>query len=309
MSGTFLGMRKAEIDAKLEEIIAFSEIAKFMDTPVKHYSSGMYVRLAFAVAAHLDPDILIVDEVLAVGDAAFQRKCLAKMEDVRHHGRTVLLVSHNMSAVTRLCQRALLISGGTLVQDGPASEVATTYLLTNLRVPAQREWTDGTEAPGNDVVRLRAMRVVGATGAMVEAADIRRPVGIEMTYEVLKPGYCLVPKYEIFNDTGTCLFSSFDVQSGWRSRIHDLGTFSTVAWIPGNLLAEGTVLVTASVFSPEPQRTHFRQRDAVAFQVVDSLEPDTARGGWEGKVDGAVRPLLEWATTRRDGGEGPRAQD
>jgi lipopolysaccharide transport system ATP-binding protein len=225
------------------------------------------------------------------------------MEDVRHHGRTVLLVSHNMSAVTRLCQRALLISGGALAQDGPASEVATSYLLTNLQVPAGREWTDRTDPPGNDVVRLRAIRVVDDSGALVESTDIRRPVGIEMTYEVLKPGYCLVPKYEIFSDTGICLFSTFDTQAGWRSRFHDLGTFSGVVWIPGNFLAEGTVLVTASMFSPEPQRTHFRERDVVAFQVVDRLDPDTARGGWEGPVEGVVRPLLEWTITRRDDGE------
>ena len=147
LSGTLLGMRKAEIDRKLDEIIAFAEIAKFVDTPVKHYSSGMYVRLAFSVAAHFEPDILIVDEVLAVGDVAFQRKCLNKMDSVRQHGRTILFVSHNMQAVTRLCDRALLISDGTVQEDGPASQVAGKYLLTSLNRTGIRSWPDPRTAP------------------------------------------------------------------------------------------------------------------------------------------------------------------
>ncbi|HKR54720.1 MAG TPA: ABC transporter ATP-binding protein, partial [Gemmatimonadales bacterium] len=133
LSGALLGMRKTEIERNLDEIVAFSEIEKFIDTPVKHYSSGMYVRLAFSVAAHLEPEILIVDEVLAVGDVAFQRKCLNKMEDVHQHGRTILFVSHNMDAVTRLCERALLISSGGIQKDGPASDVASAYLLSTLK--------------------------------------------------------------------------------------------------------------------------------------------------------------------------------
>src|ERR1051325_6277626 len=140
LSGALLGMRKIEIDRKLDEIISFAEIEKFADTPVKHYSSGMYVRLAFAVAAHLEPEILIVDEVLAVGDVSFQRKCLNKMEDVREHGRTVLFVSHNMAAITRLCQRAILISHGVIQKDGPAAEVASAYLSSSLRTSAERSW-------------------------------------------------------------------------------------------------------------------------------------------------------------------------
>jgi lipopolysaccharide transport system ATP-binding protein len=304
MSGAFLGMRKAEIDSKLSEIIAFSEIEKFADTPVKHYSSGMYVRLAFAVAAHLEPEILIVDEVLAVGDAAFQRKCLNKMEDVRQHGRTVLFVSHNMSAITRLCQRALLVSGGVLQQDGPAPDVTSSYLLTSLRTPAEREWKDVATAPGDEVVRLRAIRILERDGATTASADIRRPVGIEMVYDVLKPDYCLVPRYEIFNESGVCLFSSLGLEEQWRSRPRAVGSYASTAWIPGNYLAEGTVLITASMFSPEPQRNHFRCRDLVAFHVVDSLQGDAARGDWEGAMPGVVRPLLEWTTTSLVPGSG-----
>jgi lipopolysaccharide transport system ATP-binding protein len=297
LSGTFLGMKRTEIDRKLEEILAFSEIEKFADTPVKHYSSGMYVRLAFGVAAHLEPEILIVDEVLAVGDAAFQRKCLNKMEDVRQHGRTVLFVSHNMSAVTRLCQRAILIAGGTIQQDGPAAQVTSSYLLSSLKTSAERRWSDSGAAPGDDVVRLCSIRIRSAEGGTVEAADIRQPVGVEMTYDVLKPGHCLVPRYEFSNESGLCIFSTLGLEREWRTRPRAMGRFISTAWIPGNYLAEGTLLVSARVFSPDPVKNHFFERDLVAFHVVDSLDGDAARGDWEGALPGVVRPLLEWTTT------------
>jgi lipopolysaccharide transport system ATP-binding protein len=305
LSGTFLGMKKVEIDRKLDEILAFSEIEKFADTPVKHYSSGMYVRLAFGVAAHLEPEILIVDEVLAVGDAAFQRKCLSKMEDVRQHGRTVLFVSHNMSAVTRLCQRAILIAGGTIQQDGPAAQVTSSYLLSSLKTTAERTWSDPATAPGDEVVRLRGIRVRTTDGLTVEAADIRQPVGIEMTYDVLKPSYSLVPRYEIFNESGLCIFSTLQLEAEWRTRPRPIGRFVSTAWIPGNYLAEGTVLVSGQVFSPDPVKSHFHVSDLVAFQVVDSLDGDSARRDWEGAMPGVVRPLLEWTTTPLE----PRDED
>ena len=300
LSGTFLGMKHAEISAKLEEIMAFSEIGKFADTPVKRYSSGMYVRLAFAVAAHLEPDILIVDEVLAVGDAAFQRKCLNKMEDVGRHGRTVLFVSHNMSAITRLCQRAILISEGAVRQDGPAAQVTTSYLLSSLKASAERAWVDVSSAPGDEVVRLRGIRICTSEGVTVEAADIRQPIIIEMVYDVLKPDYCLAPRYELFNQAGLCIFSTLGLEPGWRTCPRPLGRLVSRARIPANYLAEGTFLVAARVFSPDPVKNHFYERDAVAFQVVDSLEGDSARGDWESALPGVVRPLLEWTTVHVD---------
>src|SRR5262249_15284152 len=140
LNGAILGMPKTEIDRKFDEIVAFAEVERFIDTPVKHYSSGMYLRLAFAVAAHLEPEVLIVDEVLAVGDASFQKKCLNKMEDVGHQGRTVLFVSHNMPAVTRLCKRVLLVDGGRVVEDGPATHVVSAYLKSGMGTTARREW-------------------------------------------------------------------------------------------------------------------------------------------------------------------------
>src|SRR3989304_982196 len=161
-------------------MVDLSGIERFIDTPVKRYSSGMAVRFAFAVAAHLEPEILIIDEVLAVGDTAFQKKCINKMQDVRKQGRTVLFVSHNMPAVAMLCSRAILLDGGQIVIDGPTSEVIGRYLSSDGNISAEREWPDAQTAPGRDVARLRSIRVVGRDGRTAPSIDIREDVGIEM---------------------------------------------------------------------------------------------------------------------------------
>src|SRR6266480_6383227 len=156
LNGAILGMHRSEIEKKFDEIVAFAEVEKFIDTPVKHYSSGMYLRLAFAVAAHLEPEILLVDEVLAVGDARFQRKCLDKMQDVGKQGHTVLFVSHNMPAITRLCPRTILLDQGRVLSDGPSHQVASEYLSGGMGTTAVRQWPEMSKAPGNEIVRLCA---------------------------------------------------------------------------------------------------------------------------------------------------------
>jgi lipopolysaccharide transport system ATP-binding protein len=296
LSGTLLGMKKAEIDRKLDEIIDFSGVATFIETPVKHYSSGMYVRLAFAVAAHLDPDVLIIDEVLAVGDIAFQRKCLAKMEDVRQHGRTVLFVSHNMTAVSRLCQRAILISDGSVQKDGPVGEVVSTYLASSLNMTAKRVWRDPSTAPGSEVARLRGVRVRTEEGSTAEIIDVRRSVGIEMIFDVIQPGHVLVPAISLYTDSTIVVFSALDLDPEWRGRARPIGRFTSTAWVPANLLSEGTLLVSVALGTHDPPVSHFRQRDAVAFQTMDTIEGDSARGNWDGELQGVVRPLLKWTT-------------
>ncbi len=296
LNGAILGMGRKEIARKFDEIVAFSEVEKFLDTPVKHYSSGMYVRLAFAVAAHLEPEILIVDEVLAVGDAQFQKKCLNKMEDVGQGGRTVLFVSHNMPAVTRLCPRVILMTAGRVSADGPSQQVITSYLRSGIGTTAAREWTDLTTAPGNEVVRLRATRVRAEDGTVSETIDIRRPVGVEVEYEVLRPGHVLVPNCPFHNEDGLCVFHAHDWDPVWRRRPRPVGTYVSTVWVPGNLLAEGTLVVGVAVSSYDPVVVHFYERDAVAFQVVDSLEGDSARGDYAAAVPGVVRPILRWDT-------------
>ena len=305
LSGALLGMRKLEIDRKLDEIIAFAEIEKFADTPVKHYSSGMYVRLAFAVAAHLEPDVLIVDEVLAVGDVAFQRKCLNKMEDVRLHGRTILFVSHNMEAITRLCTRAILISRGGIESDGPASEIAGRYLMGSISTSAERVWSESLSAPGDEVARLRKVRVRDEAGNTVNAMDIRQSFGIEMVFEVLEGGHILTPAVELHNEAGTCVFLTSDLDPVSRSKPRSRGTVTAVAWIPGNLLADGLLLVSVWLDTIRPLRSHFCQRDAVAVHVFDSFASDSARGDWDGPIPGIVRPLLKWTNHCNEGPAGP----
>jgi lipopolysaccharide transport system ATP-binding protein len=296
LNGAILGMRRAEIERKFDEIVAFAEVEKFIDTPVKHYSSGMYLRLAFAVAAHLEPEVLLVDEVLAVGDMAFQRKCLNKMESVGQQGRAVLFVSHNMPAITRLCERTILLDAGHVLHDGPSHRVVTTYLNSGLGTTAVREWPHLRQAPGNEVVRLCAVRVRAEDGRIADAVDIRRPVGIEMEYEVLTSGYTLCPCLTLHNEEGVLVFCAFDLDPEWRQRLRPAGRYVSTGWVPGNLLAEGTMIVGPAMRTMAPNILHFHELDAVAFQVIDSLEGDSARGDWAQPLPGVVRPLLKWHT-------------
>ena len=293
LNGTILGMRKKEIDVKFDEIVDFSGIEKFIDTPVKRYSVGMKIRLGFSVAAFLEPDILVIDEVLAVGDSDFQKKCLQKMETVGKHGRTVLFVSHNMQMITRLCSRAILLEKGQIKQDGPADRVVASYLTSERDRSSERVWENKNQAPGGEVARLVAVRVVDEDGQVLESFDIRKPIGIEMQYEVLKSDYLLLPHYNIFNDAGEWLFTTIDTDPNYRGR-RPAGFYTATAWIPGNFLSEGFIFVQSSVFTLEPRTVQFEPRDVVAFQVVDSFGDDTARGDWSGTMKGAVRPLLKW---------------
>ena len=182
LNGAILGMTRLEIKRKFDEIVAFAGLEKFLDTPVKRYSSGMYVRLAFAVAAHLEPEILIVDEVLAVGDGEFQKKCLDKMDNVGRSGRTILFVSHNIQAITRLCNRSILMAQGQIRMDGPSDQVANVYANSGVNIAAVREWKDLKEAPGDDVARLCGVRAISEAGMPLESFDIRSTIGIELEY-------------------------------------------------------------------------------------------------------------------------------
>ena len=296
LNGTILGMRKKEIDGKFDEIVDFSGVEKFLDTPVKRYSSGMRVRLAFAVAAHLEPEILIIDEVLAVGDAEFQKKCLNKMQDVGQQGRTVLFVSHSMPAVTRLCPRVIMLNEGKLLRDGPVDEVVNAYLHAGRGTTAVREWNDPSKAPGDEVVRLNAVRVKGRDGSVSESVDVRNDVGLEMDFTVLEPEHQLMPYFTLFNDEGVIVFSTIDQAPEWRNRERPTGRFVSTAWIPGNLLTEGTFYVRATMRGADRKKRRIDEREVVAFNVMDTVEGDSARGDWVGRMQGVVRPLLEWET-------------
>jgi lipopolysaccharide transport system ATP-binding protein len=296
-NGAILGMKKAEIARKFDEIVAFAEIEKFIDTPVKRYSSGMYVRLAFAVAAHLEPEILIVDEVLAVGDGLFQKKCLNKMQDVGKQGRTVLFVSHNMLAITRLCEQTILLDRGRLVQKGRTHDVVSTYLTSGLGTAPVREWEDQANAPGGEVARLRAVRIRDKNGHITATIDIREPVFIEMEYDVIKPGYKLMPHFQFYNDEGAHAFSAHDLDSTWRRRPRPSGRYASMVEIPGNFLSEGTMFVGAGLATIDPAIHQFYLLDLVAFQVLETQDGgDSSRGDFAGQMGGIVRPMLKWST-------------
>jgi lipopolysaccharide transport system ATP-binding protein len=294
LNGTILGMTKKDIDAKFDTIVDFSGVEKYIDTPVKRYSSGMGVRLAFSVAAHLEPDILLIDEVLAVGDFDFQKKCLNKMQDVGQQGRTVLFVSHNMAAITRLCSRAILLENGQIKADGPSSEVVAKYMTSGTGLASERKWNSISKAPGGEIARLCSISVKDENDQVLQYFDIRKPITIEMEYDVLQSGYKLLPHHILFNEEGTRIFETVDTDPDWKGRKRPAGRYVCSATIPGNMLQEGILYVQSGLLTLEPQIWQFDEKDVVSFQVVDSLDGTTARGEWSGVLPGAVRPLLKW---------------
>ncbi len=301
MNGAILGMKRTEIASKFDEIIAFSEVERFLDTPVKHYSSGMYMRLAFSVAAHLEPEILIVDEVLSVGDAAFQRKCLGKMRESGETGRTVLFVSHDMSSISRLCRRAIWISDGRIAADGQATEVIGRYVQQLAGSGAEKTWEVASVAPGDDVVRLRSVRVCSESGETLNSPDITKPVVVEVTYNVLREGAVLSPNIQLYDERGTCVFVSIDQEERWHRQPRRPAAYVSRSTIPGNLLAEGSLTVTVVIATLEPMTVHIQERDAVIFTVTDPNTGGSARANYAGQLPGVVRPRLKWETIELEG--------
>jgi lipopolysaccharide transport system ATP-binding protein len=297
LNGAVLGMKQREITRKFDDIVDFAGVHQFIDTPVKRYSSGMSVRLAFAVAAHLEPEILLVDEVLAVGDAEFQRRCLGRMEDLSESGRTVLFVSHNMQAVAQLCDRAILLEQGQTMLDGPSSDVVARYLQSGFGTASATKWADLETAPGNDLVRLRSVRAVHESGELAEAVDVRESVGIEVAFTVLRRGDPVFPKIKVYNGRGEVAFNAMDTSSRWLEPSAP-GDYTATAWIPGNYLNEGLTTADVSICSlgDTKLRSQATSRLAVSFHVQDPGEGDSARGRFIGQWQGVVRPLLDWTT-------------
>ena len=301
LNGSILGMKRREIQRKLPDIVEFSGIERFIDTPVKRYSSGMYVRLAFSVAAHLEPEILLVDEVLAVGDAEFQQRCLGRMEDFSGTGRTVLFVSHNMQTINQLCDRVIWFDGGTIVEDGEPSEVVTNYLHTAHSSGSRIEWPDDESAPGDDLARLLSVRTVAEDGRTIETIDARKTVGIEIGFRVLRPGPPVFAKIRVHDRRGDIAFNAMDT-APHAEQSSTPGVYRSTAWIPPNLLAEGTTTVDVAVCTLHAPKLHQRAQryEAVAFTVFDPGDGDSARGRFTGQLSGVVRPLLDWSVERVD---------
>ncbi len=306
LSGAILGMKKAEIDRKFDRILSFAEMERFVDTPVKHYSTGMQVRLAFAVGAHLDPEILLVDEVLAVGDARFQKQCLGKMGDVARGGRTVLFVSHNLQAIGVLCQRAILLKKGRIEAEGPAREIVSRYLSAGNQQAAQAVWpfelAPGTP-PHGDVVKLHAVRVVNSGRKVSYDWRIGEPIGLEVEFWCLRPVSLLVG-LQIFNEQGMLLFSTSDLEN-WGKSEFETGFYRSTCTIPGRLLMPGAYYVTLGLSRGPNGRIDVYRREVVSFQVIDD---GTGRDGFAGEWNGLIRPILPWFLARLDDIQIPKGQ-
>ncbi|MDI6774085.1 MAG: ABC transporter ATP-binding protein [Verrucomicrobiota bacterium] len=291
LNGAILGMKRKEIAAKFDEIVAFAEIEKFIDTPVKRYSSGMYVRLAFAVAAHLDPEILLVDEVLAVGDAAFQKKCLGKMESVAGEGRTVLFVSHNMTAVRGLCRRVLCLDAGIVAEDGEASTTIENYLRATVGPPAARSWDDIEAAPGNDRIRVLSAGISPVTGSASSIINVDTPFDILFVVWNRRPESVLNLTAHFRTSEGVHAFAT-----GCVPKARDVGEVRERLRIPAGLLNDSTYRVSLQVVE-DGAATLYQYPDILTFHVAEGHR----RGFWHGKYPGVVRPRLEWCTERGAG--------
>ena len=295
LNGAILGMKRTETERKFDEIVAFAEVERFIDTPVKHYSSGMYLRLAFAVAAHLDPEILVVDEVLAVGDAQFQKKCLGKIGDVSKEGRTVLFVSHNMAAVKTLCQRAILLEAGKQIMSGLSSDVVQSYLAYGTQTAKEQVWNDLESAPGNENARMRAIRIVNVLGQPPEQVALEESIVVEVDYQVLKPGSILNVSISLFDQNDIYILASPSLTDpNWSLRPHPVGYFRSRCVIQGNLLSPGIYSVTALLV--ESGKHIIAQQDKIVS--VELVDIGSDRSDYFGHWSGVVRPILEWRTER-----------
>ena len=297
LSGSILGMRKSEIDRRFDEIVAFAEVEKFIDTPVKHFSSGMYMRLAFAVAAHLEPEILFVDEVLAVGDTAFQQKSLGKIGNIAKEGRTVLYVSHNLGSLANLCPRALLLVEGRKQSDGVSGAVIAEYIAMGRQDRGERTWNDIRQSPGSDSVRIHAVRIESG-GEYTADIDIQQDINIEIEFWNLKPGSDLSTSVHLIDKMGVPVLATSNMHSAnlivddWFGKPHPAGLFRSTCRLPGNFLNEGVYSVNAVVLTGVTQIEAY-VTEAVSFSVHDT---GAMRKEYGGPWLGVVRPKLAWQT-------------
>ena len=291
LNGAILGMRRSEIQRKFDEIVSFAEVGRFINTPVKHYSSGMYLRLAFAVAAHLEPEILMVDEVLAVGDAAFQRKCLGKMGSVANEGRTVLFVSHNMAAITQLCGRALWIDDGRLRMSGPSVSVVNAYLSAGSE--GRAVWVNASPLPARALeVRLKSASILSQTGEPSQLIDFSASFKVQITYDVLTLIRDLSVTFQVSDSQGNLIFEAMDTDlPELKGHVREPGFYKATCQIPGYLLMPGRYYVTIVSFVDNIKVIE-RQENILTFDITEV--------GYRLNVGrlGMIAPVLKWQVGR-----------
>lgn len=290
LNGAILGMKRQEIKAAFDSIVDFAGVEKFLDTPVKRYSSGMYVRLGFAISAHLSPEILIIDEVLAVGDADFQKKCLGKMRDVSESGRTILFVSHNLAAIQSLCNRALYFEHGKLKLEGDTTHVVNNYLSHVAKTTLEHTWETPKEGPGNDEVRFRMVKVEPEYQENKLYIDVRTPIKVCIEFWNMAESANLNLSLHLYAFTGECIFNV-----GTTSQNFEKGLVSAILEIPGNFLNDGSYVVSIMVVK-DTSTVVFQLPEALSFEVEDHREGVT----WYGKWPGYVRPQFNFQISQSE---------
>jgi lipopolysaccharide transport system ATP-binding protein len=298
LNGAILGMSAQEVNRNFDEIVDFAEIDDFVDTPVKRYSSGMYVRLAFSVAAHLDPDILIVDEVLAVGDMQFQKRCLGKLEKVAQGGRAVIFVSHNLSAIESLCTKAILLDKGRLVHQGPVLEVTEKYISASRTQVLFREFGLGSDRLENGTIRVTAVGLKSDDGTLLDTISSEAPFLIEISYEVHRAGSMAGLTVVLYDSHNNIVFCSINNhEPNWYGRAMPEGRYRSTCRIPANLLNQAWYRLGLNIFGKNFSDSQF-VHEILVFEVKDG---GSLRGDYYGEIGGAVRPLLDWQTEAEDG--------
>jgi lipopolysaccharide transport system ATP-binding protein len=297
LNGSIMGMTHDQIDRRFDEIVSFAEVESFIDTPVKHYSSGMYMRLAFAVAAHMECDILIVDEVLAVGDAHFQRKCLARIDSEVRSGKTVLFVSHNTSTIMQICSRCVLFERGRLIEDGLPQPVVESYLSRSTPIHTSRQWTleNAPVSPGGHY-RLWSFKVAGADGETRAHFDVKEPVVVVLEWDVLIGEYPTSVYVSVRHESGVTVFTTLDNHdSPWTEKVAPAGRYRAQFVVPANFLNEGMFMMDFSVTATHRTSEIISCSDAATFYVVDDMKNAGVRGNWTRKwFTSVIRPQLKW---------------
>jgi len=294
MNGAIMGMTKAEITRRFDEIVDFSGVERYIDTPAKRYSSGMTVRLGFAIAAHLEPEILVVDEVLAVGDAEFQKKAIGKMQDIsKGEGRTVLFVSHNMAAINDLCKHAVLLNDGSLSFSGTTNAVVDKYLSLNSHVSYESNWL-GNNAPGNDYIKLRKVYCVDSEYKPIKYAFINQKIGFYTEYEVLNDVSFFTHGINVYNNMELHLFTSHDQEDYNRNEAIKKGLYKTLVWIPANLLQAGEIEISFACMKYNPFEILFHEMNLLRLNILEVIDTVTRNDNYKAELPGLIRPFLKW---------------
>ena len=292
MNGSIMGMTKAEITRKFDEIVDFAGVEKYIDTPVKRYSSGMTVRLGFAVAAHLEPEILVVDEVLAVGDAEFQKKAIGKMQDVSSkEGRTVLFVSHNMDSILRLCERCILLVDSCIKIEGTTDKVVNYYLEKVFKTNSQKKWSFNRNNKG---ILPLSIKVHNENYNISDTFIITEKIGITFEYEILSDGMKVIPGMKFFNKNDINILDSHENLDN-NKLFKEKGKYTSTIWIPNNFFNEGILRISVALLKPNPFEVFFFEKDSIAFNMIDK-GPNITRGEYAGIFPGLVRPFFIWET-------------